>query len=62
MLRNNYQQTLAISLAERRGFEDFGFQLRLMQGLEARGLLDRAVETLPDDAAMAERQRRAASR
>ena len=56
VLRNNYQQTLAISLAERRGFEDFGFQLRMMQGLEARGLLDRAVETLPDDADMAERQ------
>jgi len=57
VLRNNYQQTLAISLAERRGFEDFTFQLRLMQELEARGRLNRAVETLPDDTAMAERQK-----
>ncbi|MEX0852739.1 MAG: NAD-glutamate dehydrogenase [Bauldia sp.] len=57
VLRNNYLQTLTISLAERRGFEDFGFQLRLMQELEARGRLNRAVESLPDDAAMAERQK-----
>lgn len=56
VLRNNYLQTLAISLTERRGFEDFNFQLRLMQTLERRRLLDRAVETLPDDTAMAERQ------
>jgi glutamate dehydrogenase len=57
VLRNNYLQTLAISLAEARGMEDFGFQLRLMQALEARGLLDRALEALPDDAEMAERQK-----
>ena len=31
VLRNNYLQTLAISLAERRGLEDLGFQQRLMQ-------------------------------
>src|SRR5262249_56816933 len=30
VLRNNYQQTLALSLAERRGLEDLGFQQRLM--------------------------------
>ena len=34
VLRNNYQQTLAISLAQRRGLEDLGFQQRLMQTLE----------------------------
>ena len=56
MLRNNYQQTLALSLAERRGLEDLGFQQRLMQTLEARGLLDRAVEFLPDDVELAERR------
>jgi glutamate dehydrogenase len=56
VLRNNYLQTLAISLARRRGLEDFPFQVRLIQSLEGRGLLDRAVETLPDDAALAERQ------
>ena len=58
VLRNNYLQTLAISLAERRGLEDLGFEQRLMQTLEARGLLDRAVEYLPDDAELAERRRR----
>ncbi len=31
VLRNNYLQTLALSLAERRGMEDFGFLQRLIQ-------------------------------
>jgi glutamate dehydrogenase len=59
VLRNNYLQTLALSLSQRRGMEDFGFLQRLIQTLEARGLLDRAVEFLPDDLALAERRRRA---
>ena len=58
VLRNNYLQTLALSLSQRRGMEDFGFLQRLMQTLETRGLLDRAVEFLPDDAQLAERRRR----
>jgi len=58
VLRNNYQQTLALSLAARRGLEDLGFQQRLMQTLEAHGALDRAVEFLPDDMAIAERRKR----
>ena len=58
VLRNNYLQTLALSLAERRGLEDLGFQQRLMQTLERRDLLDRAVEFLPDDMELAERRRR----
>jgi glutamate dehydrogenase len=58
VLRNNYLQTLALSLAERRGLEDFGFLQRLIQTLEARGLLDRAVEYLADDMQLAERRRR----
>jgi glutamate dehydrogenase len=59
VLRNNYLQPLALSLAERRGMEAFGFQQRLIQTLEKRGPLDRAVEFLPDDAQLAERRRRA---
>ena len=55
VLRNNYLQTLALSLAQRRGLEDLGFQQRLMQTLEQRGELDRAVEFLPDDMEIAER-------
>ena len=58
VLRNNYLQTLALSLAQRRGLEDLGFQQRLMQALEQRGDLDRQVEFLPDDAEISERFRR----
>jgi glutamate dehydrogenase len=58
VLRNNYQQTLALSLAERRGLEDLGFQQRLMHILETRGELDRTVEFLPDETELAERRRR----
>ncbi|GBD49220.1 NAD-glutamate dehydrogenase [Methylopila sp. Yamaguchi] len=57
VLANNYDQTLAISLSQRAGVDEAGFQSRLMQALEARGLLDRAVEVLPDDATLAERVR-----
>jgi glutamate dehydrogenase len=58
VLRNNYLQTLALSLAERKGVAEIGFFTRLMQSLEQRGLLSRTVEFLPDDAAIAERTRR----
>src|SRR5690606_23071604 len=51
VLANNYRQPLAISLAERRGGEEMAHQGRLMQMLERRGLLDRQVEILPDQAA-----------
>jgi glutamate dehydrogenase len=47
VLRNNYLQTLAISLAERRGAGDLGFTERLMGVLEASGQLDRGLEFLP---------------
>src|SRR5204862_911363 len=49
---------LSLSLAERRGLEDLGFEQRLMQTLEASGELDRAVEFLPDDMELNERRRR----
>ncbi|QFR33188.1 NAD-glutamate dehydrogenase [Ancylobacter sp. TS-1] len=58
VLRNNYLQTLALSLAERRSTNDLGFLQRLIQRLEARGLLDRAVEFLPSDTEFAERRGR----
>src|SRR5204862_5537960 len=58
VLRNNYLQPLAISLAELRGLEDLGFAQRLMHTLETAGTLDRAVEFLPDDMEIAERRRR----
>lgn len=58
VLRNNYLQPLAISLAERTGLDDLASRQRMMQILEARGLLNRAVEFLPDDIEIAERRRR----
>ncbi len=54
VLRNNYNQTLALSLAELHAADNLGFAHRLVRSLESRGLLDRAVELLPDDAAFAE--------
>jgi glutamate dehydrogenase len=61
VLRNNYLQTLSLSLAERQGVGDLGFHQRLMQTLEGKQLLDRAVEYLPDDKELDERRRRSAA-
>jgi glutamate dehydrogenase len=58
VLRNNYLQTLAISLSERRSLADLGFARRLMHMLENQGRLNRAVEYLPEDGVVAERARR----
>ncbi|MEO0383747.1 MAG: NAD-glutamate dehydrogenase [Pseudomonadota bacterium] len=56
VLRNNYLQTLSVSLTEAKNENDFGYQARLMNTLEASGLLDRAVEFLPDAMALTERR------
>ncbi len=56
VLRNNYLQTLSLSLTEAKNDEDFGYQARLMNTLESSGLLDRQVEFLPDAVMLAERQ------
>jgi glutamate dehydrogenase len=58
VVRNNYLQTLALSLAERKGVADNGILARMMQSLERRNLLERNVEYLPDDAAITDRTRR----
>ena len=55
VLRNNYLQSLAISLTERQGQANRAGLARLMSRLEAAGQLNRKVETLPDDQAMNER-------
>src|SRR5690606_3634956 len=57
VLRNNYQQTLALSLMERQGLSGLPYQARFMDELEGRKLLDRKVEYLPSDAALNERQK-----
>jgi glutamate dehydrogenase len=61
VLRNNYLQTLCLSLALARGTEGNGYAMELMNGLEARGLLDRKLEALPTTAAIVERDARGQS-
>ncbi len=56
-LRNNYQQSLALSLAERRSARELASYALLMRALEAHGLLDRTLEALPSDREMQERAR-----
>ncbi|WP_099867027.1 NAD-glutamate dehydrogenase [Pararhizobium haloflavum] len=55
VLRNNYLQSLAISLTERRGSQAAGELGQLMLRLEEEGRLDRKVETLPAPQVFAER-------
>jgi len=58
VLANNYEQTLALSVARRAGMSDLPHHARFMTALESRGLLDRRVEALPSPAALAERAAR----
>ncbi len=55
VLRDNYLQGQALSLAEARGLSDLDRQLRLIHELERAGRLDRALEFLPDDETIARR-------
>ncbi|MDJ0387886.1 NAD-glutamate dehydrogenase [Roseomonas sp. E05] len=55
VLRDNAQQSLAITLESEAGAEALPAQAALMVRLEHAGLLDRAVAGLPDAEAMAER-------
>lgn len=55
VLRDNYQQTQAISVAEAQGSVLADQQMRLMRSLEKLGRLDRGLEYLPDDDQIAER-------
>ena len=55
VLRDNYLQTLALTLAEARAPQMLETQARLMRSMERAGRLDRAVEFLPDDEAIAQR-------
>ena len=54
VLRNNYLQTLAISLSKRQNTESAGYQMRLMEVLEPYGL-DREIEDLPQDSDLVDR-------
>ncbi|MBB90318.1 MAG: NAD-glutamate dehydrogenase [Magnetovibrio sp.] len=55
VLKHNYNQTQAISSIQAKGAHTLDNQIRLMRLLEKRGLLERAVEFLPDDEQLSER-------
>lgn len=56
VLENNYEQTLTISRVIDAGVDHMGVQARLMEALEDRGKLHRAVEDLPNNEVLAERR------
>ena len=55
VLRDNYLQGEALSVAEARGVVSLDRQLRMIRDLERAGRLDRALEFLPDDETLAAR-------
>jgi glutamate dehydrogenase len=55
VLRDNYLQSQALSIAEAQSFRLIDQQGRFMRGLERTGRLDRAIEYLPDDETMRQR-------
>ena len=58
VLRNNYLQTQSISMMETRAVERLDESARLVTNLEKTGLLDRAIEFLPDEIEIDERRQR----
>jgi glutamate dehydrogenase len=56
VLRDNYFQTACLSVSSRIAAGTLDRQWRFMRALEKAGRLDRAVEFLPDDETLAERQ------
>ncbi|MCH8237277.1 MAG: NAD-glutamate dehydrogenase, partial [Proteobacteria bacterium] len=56
VLRHNYAQTQAMTMVETRGVQALDNQIRLMRMLERTDRLNRAVEFLPDDETLDERQ------
>src|SRR5205823_2646809 len=55
VLRDNYLQGEALSVAQARGPAALDRQIRLIRDLERAGRLDRAIEFLPDDDTLAAR-------
>ena len=56
VLRDNYEQTQALSVAELQGPAGIDQHALMMRELERAGRLDRAIEFLPDDETLAQRQ------
>jgi glutamate dehydrogenase len=57
VLRDTYLQTQALSVSQAQAPDVFAAQVRCMQVMEREGLLNRAVEFLPNDAEIAERRK-----
>jgi glutamate dehydrogenase len=57
VLQHDYEQTETLTLAESQAAPMLDVHARLMHSLEAAGKLDRALESLPDDEAIADRKR-----
>ncbi len=57
VLRDNYRQTQALTVAESRAAELLPVHAQSIRFLEKSGLLNRAIEYMPDDPEIAERQR-----
>jgi glutamate dehydrogenase len=57
VLRDNILQTQALTIAEMQGVERIEGQGRVIRLLERDGLLDRAIEYLPDDEALEQRRK-----
>jgi glutamate dehydrogenase len=55
VLRNNYLQTLCLSVALEQGTTENSYAIQLMQQLEKSGELDRKIEYLPTDSQIIER-------
>src|SRR5690606_28536220 len=55
VLRHNYLQTLALSLEQAEAMAQLAGHGRAMRAFERRARLDRTVEVLPDEAALARR-------
>lgn len=58
VLRNNFLQNQALSVMERFSSERIGAKGHLISVLEARGILDRELENLPDDAEILRRRKK----
>lgn len=61
VLKNNYWQTQAISIAQKQAIKNHDLYIRLMHTLENACKLDRSLEYLPDDKGLLERKGRGQS-
>jgi len=56
VLRNNYLQTLCLSMSQARSSAEFGYTKRLMEAMEGQGILNSKLEDLPDGTVLADRE------